>query len=243
MAQAPEATSGFRRRLLGYDRHEVERALASTADELRRVDDERQELLASTANVQRIGVQVAEMLRALADRAADLEDEANAAAERILADARDEADGIRAEAEAVLAGAEARAQEIWAASRQREAAAASRRQTAVAALQVAMSQIRSLTGSIEELDLEAKSDDQVASLAMDGETPDALPESEPGDHMSVATLVVPPSSEDGSGSGAEDGSDAPDDELARAGQAGSSIDDDPMATVLARFNRWADSAS
>jgi hypothetical protein len=247
MAQAPEATGRFRRRLLGYDRHEVEHALEAGSLQLRLAQDERDELLASSANVERIGAQVADMLRSLADRAVEVEVEAAAAAEQVVQAARVEADDIRAQAAAVLAAAEARAADMQEASRQRQAAVSRRRETAVTALHVAMDQIRRLTGAISEVESEAGTDEGVhdaptvvaADLRGDPSVGDR------DDDVSVDTVVLlpwsgPPSVVDAEGSQAEQPSTPADPEPAVDTGAPDS-DDNSLATVLARFNQWADS--
>jgi hypothetical protein len=247
MAQAPEATGRFRRRLLGYDRHEVEHALEAGSLQLRLAQDERDELLASSANVERIGAQVADMLRSLADRAVELEVEAAAAAEQVVQAARVEADGIRAQATAVLAAAEARAADMQEASRQRQAAVSRRRETAVTALHVAMDQIRRLTGSIESVEAEVGTEEEphhtptvvAADLRSDPAADDR------DDAESVDTVVLlpwsgarpAPASED---SPAEPPSPPPE-AAGHERESASDPADDPLATVLARFNEWANS--
>lgn len=151
MEPAHESTARFRRRWRGYDRREVDQALAATGEALRRARARCDELAASATNVERIGAEVADMIRALAERAVELEDEAAANAERAIHDAQIEADGMRAEAAAVLADAQRQRDAALAELEERHAAATTRRQTAVAALHVAMDQLRRLTGSIEEI--------------------------------------------------------------------------------------------
>lgn len=151
MEPAHESTARFRRRWRGYDRREVEQALASASEALRRARARCDELATSATNVERIGAEVADMIRALAERAVELEDEAAANAERTIHEAQVEADGIRAEAAAVLVDAQRQRDAVLAEFEQRQAMASTRRQTAVAALHVAMDQLRRLTGSIEEM--------------------------------------------------------------------------------------------
>ncbi|HEX9766312.1 MAG TPA: hypothetical protein VGA36_06080 [Nitriliruptorales bacterium] len=159
MTQSRQATMPFRRRFRGYDRGAVDETLASTRDELRIASEQRDELLASAANVQRIGDQVAIMLRALADHAAEVEQEAATSAARVLQEAQAQADQMRADAAAVLAAAELQAQEVLQAaledSQRRAATVIDRREVTVASLRVAIDQMRWLTESIEELDIEA----------------------------------------------------------------------------------------
>lgn len=224
MAGAQEGATRFRRQLLGYDRGAVQAALASTHEQLRRAEARRDELIATTANVERIGAQVADMLRSLADRAVELEAEAAATAGRTVAEARLEADRIVAEADAVLAAAEARAEEILEASRQRQAAASSRRETAVVALRVAMEQLRRLTGTIEELAPEEQQ--PVTAATTDGALDRAA-------RVSPETIVLGPWS---SAPAAPPTADTPEAD-APAGTG------DPIAPVLARFEDWARSPS
>lgn len=173
MALALGSTPRFRRRLLGYDRREVEAALTSTGQELQRAVARRDELIASNNNVQRIGAEVAEMLRSLADRAVELEVEAAAKAERLIDEARVDAAAVRAEAAAVLAAAHAEAEQVREASRARQATVGRRRESALTALHVAMNQIRQLTTSIEEIDLDAPDPTTVVSVDAQDEQADA----------------------------------------------------------------------
>jgi hypothetical protein len=246
MTQAPGSAGGFRRRLLGYDRHEVDEALASSSLDLRLAQDERDQLRASSANVERIGAQVAEMLRALADRAVEVEVEAAAAAERVLQEARAEADDIRAQATAVLAAAEARAAEAQEASRQRQAAVSRRREAAVTALHVAMDQIRRLTGSIEAVEAEVGTEedpqDTPAVVAADLRSDPAADDHD--DPQSADTVVLLPWSGARPAPGTESGDAEPPTpaEPSGDGRTGAAEGaDDPLATVLARFNEWANS--
>ena len=155
MAGAPQSTNGFRRRRLGYDRAAVDAALTTAADRLERAEKRRDELIETTANVERIGAHVAEMLRSLADRAAQLEEEAAATASRVVQDAELEADQIRAQAAAVLADAEATAQTIVESSRKEQLLISERRETALSSLRIAMDQMGRLATTIDQIDLTA----------------------------------------------------------------------------------------
>jgi hypothetical protein len=213
MAQV-QPTRRFRWRLLGYDRRDVTVAMTAMQDELQRAVARRDELIATTTNVQRIGEEVAEMLRSLADRAAEIEEEAAAKAQVVLAHARADAQAIRAEAVAELAAVEARAEELREAARQRAVAVSGRRQTAISALHAAVDQIRQLTGSIEEIDLDADLRDEPQE---DG---DSLRDRE--SDAADTVVVVEPDERDA-------GSEAP--------------AEDPIGPVLARINGWAGTTS
>jgi hypothetical protein len=231
--------------LLGYDRHEVEHALQASSLQLRLAQDERDELLASSANVERIGAQVADMLRSLADRAVEVEVEAAAAAEQVVQAARVEADDIRAQAAAVLAAAEARAADMQEASRQRQAAVSRRREAAVTALHVAMDQIRRLTGSIEEVEPEVEPDEASQDApAVVADLRSVPAPDDGGDDDSVDTVVLLPWSGARPATGRDDSSAEqpmtpaePEREVTDASEPA----EDPLAAVLARFNEWADS--
>lgn len=150
-----QAQVRFRRRVLGYDRAAVHAALTSTEDQLRRAEARRDELLATNANVERIGAQVADMLRGLADRAVELEADAAAQAAAVVQGARAEADRIQAEAAAVLASARAEADHLVETARQQQATIAERRETAVISLQIAIDQMGRLATLVDEIDLTA----------------------------------------------------------------------------------------
>lgn len=218
MAQALGSTPRFRLRLLGYDRREVSEALSATEHELQRAVARRDELVASTTNVQRIGAEVADMLRSLADRAVEVEVEASAKAERLLDDARGAAAAIRAEAEAVLAAAHAEVEQVREATRARQATLGRRRESALTALQVAMHQIRQLTTSIEAVEVELPVDDlpEPAVVVRVDERPDEQTD----------TVVLLP----WSASSATE-------------QAPQEPTDDPIDPVLARITNWASSSS
>ena len=213
MAQALASTPRFRRRLLGYDRREVTAALTAKDHELERAVARRDELVASSTNVERIGAEVAEMLRSLADRAIEVEAGATAKAQRLLDDARADAEAIRNEAAAVLATAHAEAEEVREASRARQAAVSERRESAVTALHVAMEQMRRLTGSIEEIDVDPPEVDlaEPAPVVAVDATPDEQTD----------TVVVLPKSDTAAGEDAEQ-------------EPG----DDPIDPALARLTSW-----
>ena len=219
MAQALGSTPRFRLRLLGYDRREVAAALRATEHELQRAVARRDELIASTTNVQRIGAEVADMLRSLADRAVEVEVEASAKAERLVDDARGDAAAIRAEAAAVLAAAHAEAERVREASRAQQATVGRRRESALTALHVAMHQIRQLTGTIEEIDLDAPVDDAPEPTTV-------VSVDAPADEQPTDTVVLLPWS--------ASGGTAP---------AAPEPADDPVDPVLARLPNWASSSS
>lgn len=223
MAQALGSTPRFRLRLLGYDRREVSAALTATQHELERAVARRDELISSTANVQRIGAEVAEMLRSLADRAVEVEVEASAKAEALLDDARGDAAAIRADAAAVLAAAHVEAEQIREASRVRQAAVGRRRESAITALQVAMHHIRQLTGTIEEIDLEVPLDDAERSVVSVDAPQDDQPE----------TVVLLPWSATSASSASSATESAPPEATAP----------DPIDPVLARITSWASNSS
>jgi len=176
MAQA-HSTGSFRRRLLGYDRRAVDAALTAAADRLQRAETRRDELIETTANVERIGAQVADMLRSLADRAVELEDEAAAQAAAVVQAAELEADQIRVQAAAVLAEAEATAQQIVESSCRQQATIAERRETALISLRIAMDQMGRLATTIDEIDLTAEP--TAAPTRADAETVVLLPGNPP----------------------------------------------------------------
>jgi len=215
-------TVRFPRRMLGYDRLEVDRTLASTSEALRRVEAERDELRASATNLERIGAQVAEMLRALAERAIEMEEEAAAKAARIELDAQRDADEIRAQAAAVLVDATLRAAQIEDEAKQRQAVAKNRRQTAVAALHVAMDQISRLTKSIHELDPEVF------------DTAAAPPDPEAGE---------PPVEVEGDASNADPASTVIFLPSLPVGPPAAEDPHDSLATALERLSRWTTSSS
>lgn len=217
MAQALASTRRFRLRLLGYDRREVSAALSATEHELQRAVARRDELVASTTNVQRIGAEVAEMLRALADRAVEVEIEASAKAERLIDDARGDAAAIRGEAAAVLAAAHAEAERMREASRARQAAVSQRRDTALTALDVAMTQIRQLTTSIEAIDVEPP-------IEASPEPPTAADLTAPPDETDTVVLLPWSASR-------------------TTDEAASEPAADPIDPILARITNWVASSS
>jgi len=210
MAQPPQSTSRFRRRLLGYDRTAVDAALTAATDRLDRAETRRDELLETTANVERIGAQVAEMLRSLADRAVELEDEAAAQAAQAVQAAELEAAEIRAQAAAVLAEAEATAQHMVESSRQEQVLISERRETALISLRIAMHQMDRLATTIDQIDL---TDPDAAQPAAAGAQPPAA---------TVVRLPGPVLAEP-----AQHGEDPP-----------ASPAEDPIEPVLARMDGW-----
>jgi hypothetical protein len=203
----------FPLRLLGYDRRSVRASLSSTHDQLRRAEARRDELVATTANVERIGAQVADMLRSLADRAVELEVDAAATAAEVVAEAQREAERIGEKAAAVLASAEADAQQILDAARDQQAAIAERRETALISLQIAIDQMGRLATTVDQIDLTAS-------------VPSAPP---PPPQEVPETVVVLPSS----------GESQP----AAAPERDRSADGDPIAPALARIGTWTRSTS
>ncbi|MGH9274374.1 MAG: hypothetical protein ACRDZU_06980 [Acidimicrobiales bacterium] len=215
MPQAPNATVRFRRRLLGYDRQAVDAALSSAADQLQRAETRRDELIETTANVERIGAQVADMLRSLADRAVELEVEAAAEAAQKVQAAELEAAQIRAQATAVLAEAQATAQQMVESSRQQQAVISERRETALISLQIAIDQMGRLATTIDQIDLTAA--DVAPSVTVDDQPP---PE----------TVVLLPWT-----ASAKPSEPAKEPPLIPA--------EDPIGPVLARLDDWASSTS
>jgi hypothetical protein len=216
MAQALASTPRFRLRLLGYDRREVSAALTATKHELERAVARRDELVVSTANVERIGAQVADVLRSLADRAVELEVEAAAEAAKVIEAAQVDAAKIRADAAAVLAAADATAQRMAEESRRQRAAIGERRETAVVSLQIAIDQMGRLATTIEEIDLTADDVPFAAATADDAAT-----------ETKEAVILLPWSASASSDAGDEDATAAP--------------ADDPIAPALARLDHWAGS--
>lgn len=150
-----QAQVRFRRRLLGYDRSAVHAALMATEDQLRRAETRRDELIAGSANVERIGAQVADMLRSLADRAVELEDDAASRAAHVVEVAHLEAEQMRAQAAAVLASAQAEAAQLLETARQQQVTIAERRETALISLQIAIDQMGRLATTVDQIDLTA----------------------------------------------------------------------------------------
>ncbi len=142
-------------RLLGYDRKAVLAVLASTQDQLRRAETRRDEVLSASANVERIGAQVADMLRTLADRAAALEAEAAVKADEVVQGALLDAAQVRAQAATALAAAEAQAQQLVESAHLQHATVVERRETALVSLQIAIDQMGRLATTIDQIDLTA----------------------------------------------------------------------------------------
>ena len=89
----------LRRRLLGYDRRQVERVLNALSAEVGMLRGELEEARSAATSVDRIGAEVGELLRALANGAAEVQQRAENEAARILAEAEARARGLLADAE------------------------------------------------------------------------------------------------------------------------------------------------
>ena len=230
MAGSQEGATRFRRQLLGYDRSAVQAALASTEEQLRRAEERRDELLATTANVERIGAQVADMLRSLADRAVELEVEAAATAAQTVQEAQQEADQIRAQAAALLASAEVRAAELVEAARQQQRTIAERRENALISLKISIDQMSRLATLVDEIDLTAvesppsePSEPSVVGAEAAAPAPPAGPDAtEPVVLLPWSAAIAPPP-------------EAP------APPAGPTVEpaEDPLAPAVARLGVWA----
>ncbi|MEO6318145.1 MAG: hypothetical protein ABIP36_05105 [Acidimicrobiales bacterium] len=210
---------GLPLRLIGYDRKATLALLTSTQDQLRRAETQRDELASATVNLERIGSQVADMLRTLADRAAELEGESAATAAEVVEGAQIEADQIRAQAAAVLASAEAQAHQLVETARHQQATIVERRGTALVSLQIALDQMGRLANTIDEIDLTAV-EAPLASIPPPPGAASAPPATAP------ETLVLLPES--------AEPATAVEDPVAQP-----STDGDPIAPVLARMAGWS----